>query len=1035
MKKSFHRLSSVTLATSLLLGAVPYSVFASSTVTDLDQLSKVNELTKVVAELESSAAAKIAPSLDTTSDKVISVIIEFKQQPVAVAKAVAISKRASFSPSEVEAVIGKEQVTFERAAKKQKLNLEVGHTYNQVFNGMEVSLPANQIEKMASLPGVKAVYSNAQYTVPETEVAGDLPGGNYDLAPIKQIGVDKMWAEGFTGKGLKVGVIDTGVDYHHPDLKDAFKGGYDSFDNDHDPYERPPVPADEDVEKTGDEGSNHGTHVSGTIVGRASAKTDVNVRGIAYEADLYVYRVLGRGGGSSAQVIDGIEKAVRDGMDVINLSLGSDIEKNGDSPDSIAVNNAVLAGVVTVIANGNAAQNEKGRHFYTAGSPAGAKLPIAVGAVTSPSTLYDGSAKSSFGSNYDFHVMGYETNKTDFKTILGTEPLQVVYANLGSELDFKGKDLKGKVALVSRGTLAFTEKIANAKKAGAKAIVVFNGNDANGDMQADLNNPGREGHINSILGDSLDTIPTFDMKGAEGWALAKQLLADPAKAQTLTFTFGANYPKTDDNGDKMAGFSSRGPIIDGQYSIKPDISAPGVSVLSAKPEWLKYFPDANYDKAYQRLNGTSMATPHVAGLSLLLKQAHPDWTPFDIKAALANTSVSISDAKGTQYDVYSQGAGRVDGYAALKTPALLQTVEKLTLLDTDLSKREVTNYGDNVSFGLMEAGDRAVEKTLQLKNTGKKEVSYTAEIVMHDSVTTDPYEPVATPDVDDIAVSLTTDEVVAKAGKTTKFGLKLSPTAQAKDGVYEGEVLLKSNDGNPDLHLPFVVHVGDEREQTHFGLDEFSLSSDVVSPNGDGVNDTVEASVLLQADDTNVIELQAWGYNDRYIGTLASIVDEDGLAPGTITFTNIDGSYVSSANGSYYPTQLEDGNYKLRIVAYNTETGAFYEMWKALGVSNKKSTKADAAKLKELVDAAKQSFKAEVTNTTVVGEPVLTLPADTAAISYKVTNSSNVALVGKEGKLQSLPNGKEDVYLYVTIAAVADSSIKRTVKVKVTLQP
>lgn len=167
--------------------------------------------------------------------------------------------------------------------------------------------------------------------------------------------------KGLNGAGIKVGVIDTGIDYEHPDLKEAYKGGYDSFEQDNDPYEEPFLEKENDPFGTGFSGTTHGTHVSGTIAGKAANKSsDIVQKGIAYKSDLYVYKVLGRNtktgrsSGSSAQVIDGIERAVKDGMNVINLSLGSDSEKDPNSPDSIAINNAVLSGVVAVIANGNA---------------------------------------------------------------------------------------------------------------------------------------------------------------------------------------------------------------------------------------------------------------------------------------------------------------------------------------------------------------------------------------------------------------------------------------------------------------------------------------------------------------------------------------------------------------------------------------------------------------------------------------------------------------------------------------------------------
>ncbi|KON86552.1 hypothetical protein AF332_06735 [Sporosarcina globispora] len=155
-----------------------------------------------------------------------------------------------------------------------------------------------------------------------------------------------------------MGVIDTGVDYNHPDLKAAYKGGYDFIDNDDDPME---TTYDDWKAASGypetNQGSTyyteHGTHVSGNIVGRAANDSDYKVIGVAPEADLYAYRVLGKyGSGSNSAAIAGIDRAVADGMDVINLSLGAQTNNPLDA-SSLAVDNAVLSGVAAVVAAGN----------------------------------------------------------------------------------------------------------------------------------------------------------------------------------------------------------------------------------------------------------------------------------------------------------------------------------------------------------------------------------------------------------------------------------------------------------------------------------------------------------------------------------------------------------------------------------------------------------------------------------------------------------------------------------------------------------
>ncbi len=1064
MKKQTKLVMAFTLTAGLVFNGLPYQVFAANTVNKLE-LKNVNALTKATAE--TAHAAEISPNLNTKSKKPVRVIVQFQSQPMVVAKALAKGKRQVFSASSVEARVKNEQRSFQEAASKRNIDLQVHRTFRYVLNGMEVTVPANQIPELAKLPGVKSIYENAHYYA--LPIAGDenlaetaASGARYDLNPLNQIHVPEMWAAGYTGKGIKVGVIDTGVDYLHPDLKDAYKGGYDSFDDDKDPYEQAPIPIDKDPRGTGYEGSEHGTHVSGTIVGRdANPTSKISVKGIAYEADLYVYRVLGRDGGSSAQVIDGIERAVKDGMDVINLSLGSDAEKNPNSPDSIALNNAVLAGVTVCVANGNAAQNAPGQYYYTLGSPAVAQLVTSVGATTTPTPEISATADATAGTDttrYDLKVMAWEATKDDLKAVLGTKPIPAVYCNLGTVEDFANVDAKGKVALISRGTNAFVDKIKNAKNAGAVAAVIFNGNDRDGDGQADLDLPAgyREGNIDVFIGESFNNIPTFDMKGIEGRKLAKAIVSDPEKARSFTFSFGDNYTKTTKPGGLMAGFSSRGPNMDGDYGIKPDVVAPGTYILSSVPAYGKMDPNADYNKAYTRLDGTSMATPHIAGLSALLKQAHPDWTPFDIRAALANTAEPITDEEGTRYDVYSQGAGQVNGEAALKTPALLESVEEITILDKDFAPKQVTNYGDNVSFGLLAPGSEKTKK-LQLKNTSNKSVSYQAEIHLHPSVTTDPWDPKDTPDASNLKVTLgklNDDRITADGNQTVLFDLTVQPDEDAAAGVYEGEVLLKSEDDHPDLHLPFVVHVGTEREDTHFGFDQFEVSSSILSPNGDGEDDTIDASALLTATDVNHIYLDVYGLDDLYIGTLAEMVTlndageptYEPIAPGNITFANIDGSYLDGtldSRGRPVVKHLTDGEYKLVIVGVNQDVTkplseqilATYLAFSAFKVVDSNVT-IDKEQLKREVAKAKAEFEPLDVNTTVIGEKVLSLPTHVHNLTYTITATSNKTYISPDGTLLALPaKGSKKVYVWVTIASKLDPSIKATVKWTVTLEP
>ncbi|MFC4808646.1 S8 family serine peptidase [Paenibacillus sp. GCM10023250] len=897
-----------------------------------------------------SDTAIIDKAIDVASNDTVKVIVQLKGQAVSEARYAAGLARRPFSAESAERAVQTEQQAFKREAGSQGIAMKVNVQYDTVLNGMEVSVKASEIPKLALVSGVKSISKSIDYyPIPliDPQASGDGSGLNYEIDPLKQIGADLAWTGGFTGKGVKVGVLDTGVDYLHPDLIGAYKGGYDAFYQDDDPYEEPP-------EIFGYEGTMHGTHVAGTIVGRGqNPDSEIVQKGVAYEADLYAYKVLGKTynekkgiyqtSGTSANIIDGIEHAVEDGMDVINMSLGSDLEKGPDAPDSIAVNNAVLAGVTVVIANGNAGQ--EGKYYYSLGSPASAQLAISVAAATSTSTHVsaDFTAQLTDPSSGEAHavtdtvysdLIAWNYGERDFAALLGSEPLDAVYVGLGDYGDYDNAgDVTGKIVIASRGNKTFVEKIELAKEKGAKALILFNGNSVNEGPEADLspNIPGRDGPIGEMayMADDYAFIPTFDMAGAQGRALAREVLAHPD--QQLQIKFGENFATIQKAGDTIAGFSSRGPNSDGNYGIKPDISAPGVNILSSIPEYAAlygnpdyYFEDEpNYAQAYHRSSGTSMASPHIAGLAALLTEAHADWTPRDIRAALANTADVIHDESGTQYDVYSQGSGRADVSRALTTPAVVEAMDAVTVYDTKMNADDIESEASSLSFGAIEPGAEPLTKPLRVKNLSGGSVTYAVRAVMHPSVTSDPSDPIATPDVRNINVELgglsADASLTADAGSSVPFTLSVQAADNAAHGVYEGEVVLEST-GHPSLHLPFVVHVGTDAEDNDFGLINGALSNKRISPDA-----PADMTVTLNNDKTNMMILEYNNLNEQYIGRAADLYDLDtvnqtlaAIPAGKLLFENLDGSYVDGTVdyfGSTVVKHLPPGQYKINVYA------------------------------------------------------------------------------------------------------------------------
>ena len=650
------------------------------------------------------------PVLDQSllqSNGPVSVIVELSEEPVALSQGISSLQGKSFSSSEEQKVrdaVQLEQRTFIRNLDRNQINYTISNEYHHALNGMTLEVNSDQLEELASQPGVLGVYPDLEVAIdPVDEVRPYMK----DTGPF--IGAPDVWDLGYTGKGIKVGVIDTGIDYLHPNLKDAYKGGYDFVNNDEDPYETSPQDHQNDPtnpKPVDDDGrtywTDHGTHVAGTVAAREGG--EYGVKGIAPEADLYAYKVLGPyGSGKSSWVLGGIDRAVQEGMDVINLSLGNSLN-DPEYITSIALNNAMLAGVTAVVASGNS-----GPQRWTVGSPGAAALPITVGNSTGPqeeirvtstfftdpiqpvtlsTPLNEGGAEldtpaTVTTATYPPSVTSdtYETELMAWNLAVAPEDVLdsdfgLVYVGLGYPEDFEGKDLKGNIALIKRGELPFVDKMANAQKAGATAAIIYNNVD-------DAINP------IPYLGDSFSFLPTLKMSLEEGEYIRQRLEAEA----DLKVNF-SDFKRDRTEGDEINSSSSRGPAQK-TLDIKPDVVAPGTSILSSVPAYGKDDPTADYSKAYDRLTGTSMAAPHVAGLAALILEKNPDWTPFDVKVALMNNAKVLDT---DNYDVNDQGAGRVQALKTIQATELVKVLDKTSYTDRGV-RYEQDNITGSINFG------------------------------------------------------------------------------------------------------------------------------------------------------------------------------------------------------------------------------------------------------------------------------------------------------------------------------------------------
>ncbi|RID82395.1 peptidase S8 [Mesobacillus zeae] len=477
-----------------------------------------------------------------------------------------------------------------------KPRMKIRYIFRHAVDGFSVEGPLREIEELKETHGIQLVSAVKQYRADSA--------GNMEIIGGEEVrGIFDDKGQRLTGRGVTVGVIDTGIDYRHPDLRRNYGGGRDLVDGDSDPMETRGI---------GPGNTFHGTHVAGIIA--ANGK----ISGIAPEATIKAYRALGPGGsGTTEQVLAAIDKAIEDKVDILNLSLGNEV--NGpDLPISLALNKATEHGVTAVTSSGNSGPNK-----WTVGSPGTAAKAISVGASTPPLKV-------------PYLTLAGELDKIRLEPMQGSaqwgfdRSVEMVNGGIGRKQDMK--NVAGKIVLIERGKLSFTEKAKNAQKAKAAGIVIYN--NTKGSFFGNLEEP--------------ISIPAAAVSKEQGHKLMR--LADNRSLFARMLLI--------EEKDLLADFSSRGPVTV-TWDIKPDVVAPGVAIESTIPG------------GYLSLQGTSMAAPHVAGTCALIKQAHPDWSPEQIKSALMNTALPIHDLGGSSYKAYEQGAGRIQAKEAVNAGTLV----------------------------------------------------------------------------------------------------------------------------------------------------------------------------------------------------------------------------------------------------------------------------------------------------------------------------------------------------------------------------
>jgi subtilisin family serine protease len=576
-----------------------------------------------------------------------------------------------------------EKRAFRDAARRAGVKFTERMAFDTLWNGLSIKIDKSQISALALIPGVKAIYPVDTIAVPvpfEEVLDPDL------YTALAQTGADVAQSElGFTGAGIKVAVMDTGLDYDHP----AFGGdgvtrsnstvfpttrvvlGWDFVGDDYNAdsasaaYQPVPHP-----DAYPDDCNGHGTHVSG-IVGANDATNDL--KGVAPGVTFGAYRVFGCAGSTESDImLAAMEMALADGMDVLNMSIGSAFQWP-QYPTAVAADRLVNKGMVVVASIGNSGASG----LYSAGAPGLGQKVIGVAAFDNSHVQL-----TTFTISPDNAPIGYiPATAAPAPPTSGTYPM----ARTGTPAStadactaLPAGSLTGKVALIRRGTCTFHVKSLNAQNAGAVGVVLYNN-------VAGFNSA-------TVAGSPPITIPVVTTSNTFG-ALIDGRLAAGSVDMTWTDISGTFVSST---GNLISSFSSYGLAPD--LSLKPDIGAPGGNIYSTFPLELG---------GYGVNSGTSMSSPHVAGAVALLLEAHPDLSSQDVRGVLQNSADPknwwSNPGLGFPDNVHRQGAGMLD------------------IDDAILATTVVTPA--KIATGESQAGP--FTQTLTVSNFGSAEVTYT----------------------------------------------------------------------------------------------------------------------------------------------------------------------------------------------------------------------------------------------------------------------------------------------------------------------
>ena len=521
------------------------------------------------------------------------------------------------------------------------------HDYLYAINGFSALITHQEAIRLSKQKGVMRVIPDEMH-FKTTDSSPDFLGLTNPGSP---------WLEGYRGEGIVVGVIDSGIWPEHPSFADdgsynappvSLTGNSCDFGNsEHNPLDltfecnnkligarqmldtyRAIEGAEPDEYDSARDDDGHGTHTASTAAGNAGVEAQMfgiprgSISGIAPRAHVIAYKGLGNLGGFGSDLAAAIDQAVADGVDVINYSVGGGASLTG--ADDLAFLFAADAGVFVATSAGN-----DGPGPGTVGGPGSVPWLTTVGASTQ-TRMFQGTIMLGDSSTY--------TGASITQGIASSPLIDAEFA--GGELCVPGTltaAVEGKIVLCRRGAIARVDKSEAVRLAGGVAMIMYNNSDAD--------NLNSDNHA----------VPSVHIDNTPGLAI-KAYIAGGETTASINCCENGEWPSA----PSMAIFSSRGSNTVAEDIIKPDITAPGHMILAGNTPT----PDPGQvaGELFQSISGTSMSSPHIAGIFALIKQAHPNWSPAMAKSALMTSAhQDVRDNDRTSLaGPFAMGAGHVD---------------------------------------------------------------------------------------------------------------------------------------------------------------------------------------------------------------------------------------------------------------------------------------------------------------------------------------------------------------------------------------